>query len=115
MDAELESRQIRAARNQSLYREVNERVRSLNRGWAPEPGAIDFVCECADEGCALPLRLTLEEYERVRADDACFVVAGGHVYPEVEDVVGGGEEYVVVRKVGAGAAIAEATSRRRRA
>lgn len=67
MATESEARQIAAARNQSLYREVNERVRSLDSGWMSMSDEVGFVCECADESCALPLTLTLAEYEAVRA------------------------------------------------
>jgi len=111
MATELEARQIRAARNQSLYREVNERVRSLNVGWAVQPGQVDFVCECADTACARPLTVDFDEYARIRADPASFVVAPGHVYPEVEVVTEEHDEYTVVRKIGAGEEVAASSHR----
>ena len=52
--------------------------------------------------------MTVAEYERVRADPTHFAVLPGHEIPDVEDVVGRNEGFLVVRKV-AGAAAALAT------
>jgi hypothetical protein len=109
---ELEARQVAAAKNQSLYREVNERVRSIQSGWMSESDAIGFVCECADDGCATPLPLTLDEYEHIRKDPEAFAVAPGHVYPEAEAVVSQNERFTVVRKIGAAARVAQHADRR---
>jgi hypothetical protein len=43
----------------------------------------DFLCECADVECALRLRLTLDEYEEIRADPRRFLMATGHERPGV--------------------------------
>lgn len=43
----LETRRERAGRNQSLFREVNERIDDLAMG-----GKIEFICECDDAECA---------------------------------------------------------------
>jgi hypothetical protein len=107
-----EARQVAAAKNQALYREVNERVRSLQSGWMSDSDEIGFVCECADDGCAVPLTLTLEEYEQVRRDSDAFAVASGHVYPEVEVVVSENERFTVVRKIGAARQVAQLADRR---
>jgi hypothetical protein len=109
---ELEARQVAAAKNQALYREVNERVRSLQSGWMSESDEIGFVCECADDGCATPLTLTLDEYEQVRQEPEVFAVASGHVYPEAEVVVSQNERFTVVRKIGAAAQVAQRADRR---
>src|SRR3954449_5963324 len=77
-----EQEMLRAARNQTLYREVNERIEGLNEAFADTldlDGA--WVCECADENCAEPMEMTLDEYERVRAHPNHFAVLHGHVYP----------------------------------
>jgi hypothetical protein len=107
-----EARQVSAAKNQALYREVNERVRSLQSGWMSESDEIGFVCECADDGCAMPLTLTLDEYEDVRADPESFAVAPGHVYPEAEVVVSENDRFTVVRKIGAAGQVAQLADRR---
>ena len=42
-----ESRPERAARNESLFREVNERIDSARSGVSPM--FTEFMCECADD------------------------------------------------------------------
>ena len=112
MATEREKRQMGAAKNQSLDREVNERVRSLNSGWMSGEDEIGFVCECADETCVAPLSLTQEEYEQVRRNPESFAVAPGHVYPEVEIVISQNERFAVVRKLGVAADVAQAYDQR---
>ena len=102
MTEQLEERQERAAQNQSLFREVNERMETLGRGRS----FVQFVCECADLACAEELSLTLEEYEHVRASPATFVVRPGHELPDVESTVETSTRFVVVRKRGVAEAIA---------
>lgn len=38
----------RAARNQSLYRAVNERVKEINQGFDRLGSLGDWICECAN-------------------------------------------------------------------
>jgi hypothetical protein len=102
-DAALDARRIRAARNQSMFREVNERIVELSGRWAADSR---FVCECESAECAETLALTPEEYEAVRADPGSFLVAHGHDVPEVEDVVWENDGFIVVRKIGEGYAVA---------
>jgi hypothetical protein len=105
---EANERTVRAARNQAMFREVNERLEGLAETfrWVSEMSS--FTCECADLGCTSPLELTLEEYEAVRGDGNSFVVLPGHVYYDVERVVRETERFVVVSKLGEGAGVAEA-------
>jgi hypothetical protein len=98
-DATLERLRIRAARSQSLFREVNERIVELTNTWPAEP---QFVCECEQTSCAETITLTAEEYEAVRSDPGCFLVALGHNVPEVEETVRRTDRYLVVRKLGKG-------------
>jgi hypothetical protein len=100
---DLEIRRERAARNQSLFREVNERIEEL----VVSSSYVSFVCECFDVNCAAPLSLTVEEYEQVRDDSNRFVVAPGHYAAEVEVVVQDTGRYVVVAKLGVGGAVAD--------
>jgi hypothetical protein len=102
-DTDLDARRIRAARNQSMFREVNERIVELSDRWASLP---QFVCECESAQCAETLEATGEEYDRVRSDPACFLVARGHNVPDVEDTVSENDRFMVVRKVGEGELIA---------
>jgi hypothetical protein len=100
--ANLELRRKRAAQNQSLFREVNERIEDLSAS-APFAG---FICECLSTDCDERVPLTIEEYEHVRAGSNRFVVLPGHDVPEVEQVVETTARYVVVSKLGAGAEVA---------
>lgn len=96
----------RAARNQSLFREVNERLQELATDFQEIAGTSVFACECADLGCVKQIDMTLDEYEAVRSDSNRFLVAPGHVVPDVERVVGESDRYVIVAKIGEGATIA---------
>ena len=86
----------RMAKNEALFRDVNERVRQLHGRADTERH--EFLCECADGECVETIMLTTDEYERVRADPVQFVFAPGHVSPEVEDVVEENERFAVVQK-----------------
>jgi hypothetical protein len=103
MPYDLDLQRERAAENQSLFREVNERIEDL----AADAAFQTFVCECADTECAEGISATLEEYEAVRSGPNRFLVLAGHDIPGVEEVVATTERYVVVSKLGVGAAVAE--------
>jgi hypothetical protein len=100
---DLETRRERAARNESLFREVNERIEEL----VVSSSYVSFVCECFDVDCGAPLSLKVEEYEEVRAGSNRFVVAPAHYDANLEVVVQETERYVVVSKLGAGGAVAD--------
>lgn len=102
-DATLDARRMRAARNQSMFREVNERIVELADRWATPPR---LVCECESATCAETIEVTPAQYEAVRADPGCFVVATGHEVADVEEVVVVHDGYTVVRKLGEGHSIA---------
>lgn len=98
---------LRAARNQTLYREVNERIQDLSdRFEAALDAGATWVCECADAECSQQLELTLGEYEQLRAHSDRFAVTPGHAYQAVERVVEEHESYLVVEKLGVGATYA---------
>jgi len=103
---EPQDRASRAARNQSLFRDVNERVREINGGLDSPWSRDEWLCECADNGCTARIGLTIQEYERVRDDPTHFIVAPDHVFPEVERVIERQENYWVVEKLGEAAAVA---------
>ena len=93
------SREDQIARNEALFRSVNERVRALATSpSAAEPESAAFVCECGRSDCTATVQLTIPEYEHVREDPTHFVVVTGHDAPEVEHVVERHDRYDVVRK-----------------
>jgi hypothetical protein len=102
-------REARAARNQSLFRAVNERLEDLNHAFESVSDTFTIACECADTTCVEMVQIKSEEYEAVRAEPRHFVVCPDHVYPDVEVVVREVEGFVVVEKMGLAGEIAEAT------
>ncbi len=93
----------RVARNESQFREINERMEPSNAAhhWV-DPPFPDWVCECARTDCSVAVRLTIAEYESVRSDPAHFLIAPSddHLVPGVEQVVERNERYWVVEKLG---------------
>jgi len=85
------------ARNESLFREVNERIRRVNEHLV-DGEAADFICECGDDDCTQPVSLTLPEYEGVRRDGTHFVIVPDHVVLDVERVVARNDRFAVVEK-----------------
>jgi hypothetical protein len=108
--SEREPQRQRAAKNQSVFREVNER----NEDLAQSASFSAFICECMTESCDESVSMTLEEYEHVRAAGNSFLVLPGHDVPEVEDIIEAGDRYLTVSKLGSGARIAEALDPRKR-
>ena len=90
-------RHARLARNETIFREVNERIEELTqRG---ELDSLDILCECGNPDCKEPLRVSVVEYERVRRQPTDFFVAPGHVIPAIEKVVDEKQSFDVVRKL----------------
>ena len=103
----VDAREERLARNEVVFRDVNERIDQL--AIAPADPAVEtyeFFCECSNLDCTLLLSVTLETYERVRADATQFLVAPGHELPEIEEIVERADAYQVVKKDGEAAEIA---------
>jgi len=88
----------RVGLNEALFREVNEQIRSLSDEFSTDDGSITVVCECGDADCIERLEVQLLDYERVRADSLLFLVAQGHVFPNVERVVEPADGHEVVQK-----------------
>jgi hypothetical protein len=100
----------RAARNEALFREVNEEVARLEQrleGREPQ-----FVCECAADSCVERVTLPLATYERIRSNPRRFVLKPGHEQEALERVVDSGNGYIVVEKTATAGLIAERTDPR---
>jgi hypothetical protein len=94
----------RAARNEALFREFNERVEDLAD--TVQADRIRFVCECGNLDCLERVELTRTAYEKVRSDPKRFVVAPGHEDLHIARVVAREEGYAVVEKVDEAAEVA---------
>ena len=110
----MDCREERLARNELLFRDLNEQVEFVAKPVRPvaQPSVYEFFCECSNVDCTLRLRLALATYEQVRSDSTQFIVAPGHELPEIEEVASRTGEYQVVRKQGEAAAMAAASDRR---
>ena len=100
----MKERLARQARNEALFREVNDRIEEISedvekQGIAPEGGLVEFHCECGRDGCSERVRMTVAQYEQVRADNDRFALFPGHESEEIETVVERGERFVVVDKL----------------
>ena len=106
-----EDLQRRIASNESMFRDVNEALRSGR--WPGEDGApVAYRCECARLGCSRLIELEARDYERIRAHPRRFLVAPGHELPDVETIVESHPGYVVVQKRDEAGRVAEATDPR---
>jgi len=110
----VDAREKRLAQNETLFREVNERIEDLALTHTDEDEAYEFLCECSNPHCDLRLSLRLSTYEKARSDAAVFIVATGHDLPEIEDVILRGHGFQLVRKQGEAAELAEAMNPRTR-
>jgi hypothetical protein len=88
----------RVGLNESIFRQVNEQIESLNRDFGGEPVRMTIICECADGDCTERLEIPVNEYEKVRTDARRYVIVPGHELPEYESVVGRADGYDIVQK-----------------
>jgi hypothetical protein len=107
-----EERQVRAAHNEALARDVNEIVEDVAADWFEPDERLEFRCECGDAECAAHVALTPAEYDSVRADPLRFVIVAGHENLTAERVVGRIGEYLLVAKTGLGVDVARETDPR---
>jgi hypothetical protein len=89
----------RESGTQARSREENEST-ARARGSALTDGRMSsFRCECGDQDCAGTIRLTLAEYESVRAYATRFAIARHHENPESEQLIEEHERFAVVEAV----------------
>jgi hypothetical protein len=101
--------QERRARNEALFREVNERVEEVSSrlsAFEDESALTGFVCECSMEDCTDLIEITSAQYEAVRSDPRRFFVLPGHEDLKVDRVVEPHPGFLVVEKSGEASEIA---------
>jgi hypothetical protein len=101
------------AKNEELFRNVNERIETLSQTIAQDDPLMQYLCECDSRACYERVRATRGEYESVRAEPTHFIVLAGHDDPAVERVILSNDRFLVVEKQGAAARDAEQTDRRK--
>ena len=98
----MNERARRIAENEALFRDLNEEVGVVAQSFSAggETRTFDFLCECGDVTCAMPVRLTLARYEELRGSPVRFFVVPGHELEDVEVVVEAHDDYFVIEKTG---------------
>ena len=95
------------ARNEVLFREVNERVEEINdRRDDGDDTLMIFVCECGNTGCMDQIQLLRIEYEAIRANPKHFVVLPGHEDIRIARIVERHNGFFVAEKLGEAATMA---------
>jgi hypothetical protein len=89
----------RRAENESTFRAANESIEHTAQNLNLAPMPIPFICECEDESCTQIVRLTVSEYELVRANSKRFVVSPGH-HSDPDRVVAEADGYTTIEKTG---------------
>jgi hypothetical protein len=110
---------VRAARNQSTFRDANERL-GATVGSLGTFDLIPFICECADRRCTAVAPLSVSEYEDIRAKSERFWVVPGHETTSVEGVeiavvVDRCDRFSVLDKIGTAGEIARQEDPRKNA
>ena len=103
----MDARQERLARNEALFRDVNERVRAIAAIHGDDDHVYEFYCECSNADCTFQLRSTLAQYEAVRANPVHFMIAPEHALPEIESVIDRQDGLWIVEKQGEPAELVE--------
>ena len=105
-----DEREIRSARNQALFRAVNENITALDRISISGSDPFVIACECADASCVAALSIDRDAYQSVRANPRQFALLPGHADPKLETVVTETGQYVVAEKFGDAALVVEQLS-----
>jgi len=103
----VDAREKRLAQNETLFREINERVNELAARHGTDGHLYTYFCECSNPDCTLQLELTNLTYEAVRAHSARFIVAPGHEMPGIETVIERSDSWWLVEKYDETAEFAE--------
>jgi hypothetical protein len=98
------ARDDQRARNEVLFRNLNERVSEISDGLDMTPVGVpaehdEFFCECGGLDCSARVSMTRDEYEAVRGHPARFLTLEEHADPQIERIVERHAGYVVVEKL----------------
>ena len=91
------------AKNEELFRKVNERIETVSHTVAQNDALMEYLCECDRPDCYDRVSATRREYEAVRAESTHFIVLPGHEDPRVERVALSNERFMIVEKQGVAA------------
>jgi hypothetical protein len=90
----------RIVRNNYTFRAANEQIRAKADEYDAPVERVPFLCECPVPSCTEVVRLTLAQYEDVRANPSHFFTVPGHEQADasVGRVVARKNDYVIVEK-----------------
>jgi hypothetical protein len=110
----MSDRKERIARNEALFRDLNERTKEITESLTPgdPPRVLEIFCECGQADCVMKLLVSTNVYETVRAHSEQFLLADGHDIPDVEHVVERTDDYLIVAKEAEAVQIARETDPR---
>jgi hypothetical protein len=91
------------AKNEELFRKVNERIETISQAVADDDSMLEYLCECDSPECYDRVKATRGEYESVRAEPTHFIVLPGHEDLRVERVALSNDRFLIVEKQGAAA------------
>jgi hypothetical protein len=94
----------RIARNEVIFREVNQRVADVMDS---DARMANFLCECGNLDCLQEISPTVAEYRRLRSNPATFAVVPGHSLADVETTVEETDRSQIVEKHPREAAMAQ--------
>jgi hypothetical protein len=102
-DCDVDEISERVARNQSAFRDANERIEGAADAML-DLDRLPLLCECSNPRCTEILHLARDDYERIRSSPATFWVVPGHEVTSVDGVevarmVERNAEYSVLEKI----------------
>jgi hypothetical protein len=99
----------RAAKNEGIFRAVNEQIRTIVERFSAADDAemFSFVCEWSRPNCIEEVSATLEEYRAVREHPTRFLILADYLDLDRERIIGRTDRFAVVEKLGLAGAAAE--------
>lgn len=94
-----ELRRRRLAKNESAFRDHNNRRVAFEEQTTGGDEPVPFVCECGDPDCVDGLELSVAEFVAAHSAPNRFIVKPGHVFPDAERVADRREPYWIVEKL----------------
>jgi hypothetical protein len=94
----VDDRAERIARNEDIFRKVNDRIEGVNEAFGMVTGTMSILCECGRIDCMEQIELTIDEYALVRSEPTHFAVRPGHEISDLEDVIARHNGYNLVAK-----------------
>lgn len=92
------TRDDRREENQKHFRRGNERLHEALEDKVADIQTVPFLCECADEECVASVEVRPSQWEAIAGRPRHYLMVGGHLRSEGEDVVGSLGPYQIVVK-----------------